>query len=337
MIPFPSIKQFRDVIRVVKQRAQYVGKDDAGEPIYDQSKQAPTLRFRGSVKLHGTNAAIVSNGEGHSFQSRERVLTEEADNAGFFAHMVQHRGAINDIDDAICRACGADSGATVAIYGEWCGGNIQRGVAISGLWKMFVIFAIKVNDEWQDMDDFDWIEDADARIYSITSFPQFDAVIDFNKPEMMQNALGAFTEAVEKQCPVGLRFGNDGIGEGIVWRCLDNPSSDYWFKVKGEKHSASHVKTLAAVDVEAMQKVHDFIEMSVTNARLEQGLQNLVNEQQKPFEMSSMGDFIRWVYGDIVKEEGDTIAASGFDPKKLGGPVANVARKWYVEKLNATA
>ena len=27
-----------------------------------------------------------------------------------------------------------------AIYGEWCGGNIQKGVAINGLNKMFVIF-----------------------------------------------------------------------------------------------------------------------------------------------------------------------------------------------------
>jgi hypothetical protein len=51
--------------------------------------------------------------------------------------------------------------------------------------------------------------------------------------------------------------------------------------------------------------------------------------------MSSMGDFIRWVYGDVIKEESDTIAASGFDVKKLGVPIANASRKWYVEKLNA--
>ncbi len=67
----------------------------------------------------------------------------------------------------------------------------------------------------------------------------------------------------------------------------------------------------------------------------EQGLDNLVREQLKPFEMQSLGEFIRWVYNDIIKEEVDTIVANGFDPKKLGGPVANKARLWYINKFNA--
>lgn len=337
MTPFPSIKQFRDVIREVRRKAEFMGLDAAGEPIINPAPKLPTMRFRGSVKLHGTNVAIVDSGDpdaGYAFQSRERVLTQDADNAGFFAHMSQHTNALSDVFTGIWHRLDHPRDAQVVIFGEWCGGNIQRGVALNGLQKMFVVFAIKIDDEWQDMDQFNWIEDNEAKIYSIVSFPQFDIEIDFERPEIAQNELARLTEQVEKQCPVALHFGNDGVGEGVVWRCLDNPSSDYWFKVKGEKHSASQVKTLAAVDVEAVEKVRDFIAMTVTEARLEQGLQNLVGEQQKPFEMSSVGDFIRWVYGDIIKEESDTIAANGFDPKKLGGPIAQAAKRWYFEKLN---
>jgi hypothetical protein len=47
-----------------------------------------------------------------------------------------------------------------------------------------------------------------------------------------------------------------------------------------------------------------------------------------------MGDFIRWVFNDIIKEEFDTIVASQIDPKKIGGPVANKARQWFMSRIN---
>jgi hypothetical protein len=53
--------------------------------------------------------------------------------------------------------------------------------------------------------------------------------------------------------------------------------------------------------------------------------------------MASVGDFIRWVHGDIVKEEADTMAASGIDPKKIGGDVAKRAKRWFAAKLDEAA
>lgn len=314
-----------------------MGFDDAGEPILNPSPTLPTLKFRGSVKLHGTNAAVVFASGGITYQSRERELTLTADNAGFYAHMATKGDALRWVANTIQDQLGLNREAdnVIAVFGEWCGGNIQRGVALNGLPKMFVVFAIRVNDDWQDIDTFGWLTDSAASIYNITQFEQFDMIINFGRPEIAQNALGAITEQVEARCPVAAEFGSVGVGEGVVWRCVDDPSSEYWFKVKGEKHSASHVKVLAAVDVEAVEKMRDFVDMAVTPSRLEQGLQNLMNEQLKPFDMTSMGDFIRWVYGDVMKEEEDTILKSGFDAKKLGGPIANAARKWYVDRLNS--
>ena len=115
---------------------------------------------------------------------------------------------------------------------------------------------------------------------------------------------------------------------------MSDPSPEYWFKVKGEKHSASKVKTLAPVDVEAVSQINDFVAMAVTEARLEQALHNLVNEQLKPFDMTSMGDFISWVHQDVLKEEADTLQASGIEYKKLGRPIALVAKRWFVAKLD---
>lgn len=341
MIKFPSIEQFRNVIRHVKTHAQYAGRDENGDAIIDQSRPIPTLKFRGTVKLHGTNAGIVYDvaTDTFTYQSRERELSLTQDNAGFMLHQMKHENFWR----AYCHSMIDPDIAKVAVFGEWCGKGIQKGVAISELDKMFVIFAVKVvlkdgTTEWVSTST----EPAAApgsveiRIHDIEEFPTYEIDIDFNHPELAQNKMIEITEEVEKECPVGKAFGVSGIGEGVVWTCVSPGWNDSgtWFKVKGEKHSVSKVRTLAAVDVEAVANLKAFVDSVVTEARLEQGLDNLVREQLKQIEMTSMGDFLRWVYNDVLKEEADTIVANGIDPKKLGGAIANVARPWFVKKVN---
>jgi hypothetical protein len=351
MIRFPSIEQFRNVIKNVTHRAQWAGRDEAGEPVFNRDAALPKLKFRGTVKLHGTNSGIVidrTNGD-ITFQSRERELTITSDNAGFALYMESKKDLLRQMSDGIINYVNPtwdNAPDKVVIFGEWCGSNIQKGIAISGLPKMFVIFGVKFiwgsEDEhgngaaWIDIANIKHIVSHEDHIYNVLEFGSYEVEIDFAKPHEIQNKLIELTIAVEEKCPAGVFFGKEGVGEGIVWSCQEEGwrKSNYWFKVKGEKHSASKVKVLAAVDVEAIKQMEDFVDMAVTEARLEQGLQNLVNEQQKPFEMTSMGDFIRWVFNDVVKEEMDTIVANQLDPKKLGGPIATKARKWFIAKLN---
>ncbi len=86
---FPSIEQFRSVVKQVKDTSSYVGQDEEGKPIFDYTRKLPTITFTGTVKLHGTNAGIVKYSDGRlEFQSRERVLTLDYDNAGFMQQMM---------------------------------------------------------------------------------------------------------------------------------------------------------------------------------------------------------------------------------------------------------
>ncbi len=354
LIKFPSIDQFRSVIKQVNYRTNYDGKDEVtGKPKFVPRTQ-PKLKYRGTVKLHGTNAAIVVryDAEGSpvlSYQSKERVLTLEQDNAGFMLHMSNQIPSIARLHGHILNTydlMDRREQITLAIYGEWAGGNIQSSVAINGLEKFFAIFAIRQiegeNTRWLDIEKLGDVQPSvfpSSRIYSILDFGKWETEIDFERPLEIQNHLGELTLEVEKACPAGKHFGKDGVGEGIVWTCVTPgwESSDYWMKIKGEKHSASKVKTLAPVDVEAVRAVSDFVDMAVTEGRLVQGAQNLVREQGLPFEMSSMGSFIKWVHSDIMKEETDTIVSNQLDPKKLGGTIANKARVWFVTKFNEGA
>ncbi len=68
---FSSIVQFSGVVKQVRDHCKY------------HNLPLPELEFSGSVKLHGTNAAIGFTPDDVWFQSRENIVTYEKDNAGF--------------------------------------------------------------------------------------------------------------------------------------------------------------------------------------------------------------------------------------------------------------
>lgn len=338
MKAFTEIGQFRNVVREVRSHWDYQGRDANGDAIYQHSAPYPTLTFRGTVKLHGTNSAIVLykqsdfvDGDQYhfEFQSRENVLclegNEPLDNAGFMRTMLtkDYRKLFEGIN--FNQSC--------AIYGEWCGMGIQKSVGISQLPKMFVIFAVKIDDVYQDMKNFAEIKIIDQQIYNIMQFPNFSIEIDFNSPELMQNKLIELTQTVEKECPVAKYFGVEGIGEGIVWEYI-NGEERYIFKVKGEKHQNSKVKTLTTVDVEAVENINSFIEYAVTENRLLQGIDKM-KELGLPIEPKTTGEYLRWVYNDVVKEEADTMVANGIDQKKIGSAISAKARMFWLNYLNS--
>lgn len=318
MIKFPSIEQFRNVIKTVRTQHDYAGKVE-GEPVYKHSTPYPKLQFTGTVKLHGTNAGIVKYKDRIEFQSRENVLQLTKDNAGF---MLAMKG--KDLDPLFE---GIDFENYIAIFGEWCGQGIQKGVAISNVPKMFVIFGCKVDDKWVPYTK----HSNEQGIYNIEQFPTFKMEIDFEKPELQQNDLIDLTIKIEECCPVGKHFGFEGVGEGIVWKCDDN--NDYIFKVKGEKHSVSKVTKLAAVDTVMLENISKFVDLAVTEQRLLQGIEK-VKEMGKPIDQTSTGDFLRWVVTDVIKEEEDTIVKNGFDPKNINATVSKKARVWFFDYLN---
>ncbi len=325
-IPFPSIEQFRHVVKEVQNKSRWVGKDENGEPIFDRTKPLPILNFLGTVKLHGTNASVVVSGEEVYFQSRNNVITPEKDNAGF-----ANWASLFPI--GVWKSLYTKSDNFV-IYGEWCGQGIQKGVAISELPKMFVVFKIRVGDEWLIPEKFDGAFQSSG-IYSITDFQTFNHEVDFNAPKQSQNYFREVTEQVELECPVGKAFGVSGVGEGVVWTCVTEgyESSKFMFKVKGEKHSASKVKTLAAVDIEKVNSIKEFAEKVVTENRCLQGIDYL---KEQGFEVSekSTGHFLKWLNGDVIKEESDTIEASGLEQKDIGQTVSKHGKLWFFEYLN---
>ncbi len=342
-IKFNSIGQFRDVIKVVQQSAKH------------NQVPLPKITFTGTVKLHGTNAAIVGNRKGEWWcQSRERIISPGDDNAGFAAWAHGNK----EYWDRIMKDFGAatDREGYVQIYGEWCGGNIQQGVGLNKLPKMFVIFAIRFSkdaegSEWHDIDPWKYVFSDSCKpeqMHFITDFPTYKVEVDFESPTLVQNDLVDLTLKIEKQCPVAKAFlpdeSSELVGEGLVWNtseseCEKFSSSPLFttvrslkFKTKGEKHSASKVKVIVPVDAEKVKSIDAFIEYAVTPNRLEQGL-SFFEEMGLELSVKNTGEYIKWVMQDILKEELDTMIASGIEPKDINSTVARKAREFFMTKI----
>lgn len=326
MKKFTDIGQFRNVIRAVKSYHDYVGNDENGDPIYRHESPYPTLKFRGTIKLHGTNSAIVKYKDEHyEYQSRERELSIKSDNSGFMLNMLKC-----DVEKLFEGIKFEDH---CAIYGEWAGQGIQGKTAVGTLPKMLVIFAVKIDDVYQDIANYRYLKIEEQRIFNILQFPFYELDIDFNKPEETQNKLVELTTEVERECPVGKYFGVEGIGEGIVWEHI-NGTQRYIFKVKGEKHQNSKVKKLTTVDVEAINTIKEFVKYAVTENRMSQGIDKM-KETGIPLNIKSTGEYLRWVYNDVIKEEEDTIIENSIDPKKIGSFISNKAREYWMKYLDS--
>lgn len=117
------------------------------------------------------------------------------------------------------------------------------------------------------------------------------------------------------------------VGEGIVWAC-GYKGVVHRFKVKGEKHSSSKVKTLAPVDTEKIGTIKDFVEYAVTESRLNQGLEK-VFPNSEPIDIKKMGNLIKWVVDDIIKEETDTLVVNGLEPKDVGKYVSTRVKEMF--------
>lgn len=348
---YPSIAEYRTLIRNVTDNIQYVGRNEQNKGIYDRTIPLPKIELIGTVKLHGSNGGIILTNEDEYYAvSREQILSSTCDNHGFFmySHKVQNhvkpllQKVLDDNPDALA----------VCLYGEWCGENLQRKVALVNLPKMFVVFGIKVikapihkaehhHSVWLDTSLLNQFENQALSLYDIHSFETYKLTIDLSNPREAQNALIAFTSKVEAECPVAkelfarglsLNVNDNKTGEGIVWTSCIN-GQVFNMKVKGEKHSSTKVKILVPVDPIKLANSKAFVEYACTENRLDQGIEVLIRNGIT-IDKSAIAPYIKWMMDDIVKEELDTLAESNLTVRDVASGINNKARAYLLAYMN---
>jgi len=187
--------------------------------------------------------------------------------------------------------------------------------------------------------DKEWVKNTEANIYNVMDFPYWEVEIDFERPDLAINEIVELVKKVEENSPMGQKFGvNGNIGEGVVVQFMFKDIL-YRFKSKGEKHSASKVKTLKPVDSAKEQKLIDFANYATPAWRLEQAWQEMFginNEKEEP-NQKRIGDIIRLVIKDVWKEESDIAREKGIEPKEVNSKISRIVSRWIQDELDKYA
>lgn len=336
-ISFGSIEQFRNTVKSVK------------DYCYFNSIGIPKVKAVATEKLHGTNASICfSSSDGLWAQKRNDICTVENDNAGFALFVEKTKESCMDIIKKLAEYHKIDFNKNIiSVYGEWCGGNIQKNSCASGLDKRFVIFQyFKVSSIEPSEDDEsywletktteDYIDNKESNIFNVMNSKYWEIDIDFNNPAIAQNQLAELVEKeIEPNSPIGCYMGKeDNIGEGVVVQFMLNDILKR-YKVKGEKHSSTKVKTLKVIDTKRELEKIEFANYCCKPFRLEQAYQltfDTLNGGKG--DIKKTGDFIRNVISDCMKEETDIIIEKNLEWKQVNGMISKIARTWLIEQLD---
>ena len=345
MIKYPSTEQLRNIAYNVKRQAQYVETLEDGTVITDENAILPTLKFIGTTKLHGTQGAATKTEHEIYPQSRSNVLTTLKDNAGFAQFVNQNLSSFEKLFFVI-KTRNNLSDETITIYGEWAGKGIQKGVGIAELPKAFYIFGIKItpkdiSDEkpayWVD---YSGLRDVDNKIYNIKDFKTFEIEIDFNDISKSQNKIVEMVQEVEDRCPVASYFLPDEdnlIGEGIVFE-TEYRGTRLNFKAKGEKHSKSRVKTIKKLtpeELEKLSKADKCSEEIFSIQRCNQALTEIFGVNfEDLIDIKKMGEYLKWVSQDTIKEELDVIQKYDLEIKDVIKKVQEKAKRYFLGIYN---
>ena len=295
----------------------------------------PERMFFAKPKLHGTNASIVFNGRGMVFaQSRKNVLTLENDNAGF-ARWVSELPFKDFVFD----------GMTWILYGEWAGQGIQKNDAVTKIGKK-AFFPICLRRIYSD-DRPDRVDHEESSIklalesMGLADHPDIHIIPkigehsiclngDQNHLTQVETYVNKIVESFEICDPyIQKEFGVEAAGEGVVFYPDTNDWDTYknlMFKAKTEAHRVNKSKSAASMKVEVSPDVADFADRFATIQRFEQAM----TELNTGFDMKAMGQFLKWVNTDIIKESKDELEESELEWKECAKEITNVSRGWFM-------
>lgn len=296
------------------------------------------ITYRAKIKLHGTNAGVQVTTDGFvAAQKRSQIITSQSDNAGFAAWVeanIDYFSALKNTENT-------------TIFGEWCGSGVQKGVAISQLdRKIFAVFAIQFGDDIISPRKLEIRPDKIRKFLPehkdvfVIPFYGEPLTIDFGNKEQIQSVaetINKMVEDVEKIDPwVKDTFDIEGIGEGLVMypetdKLIERTNyTQYLFKAKGLKHQAVKSKKAVSIDPELVKTIAEFVDIFVTESRLEQGLAEACNGE---LDMKKMGDFLKWFAHDVHKESVAELEAAGLTWKEVNKHIMTNARKWYQDRV----
>lgn len=327
VIVWPSIELMHNIIKTLNYFAN-LSPTEGARPL-------PKVVYKAKCKLHGMNCAVQVHADGIVTQSRETVLTPDADLKGFSKWATLHAASFRRLS------------AGFTVFGEWCGPGVEAGMAVSALpGKLFAVFAIQVGigDAAVVITDPSEISSYLTPLnipglYVLPWTKGVDFTLDFADANSLQagaDYLNGVVAGVEKEDPwVKEMFNVSGLGEGVVLypvgvtggKVPTSPEdlAHLMFKAKGAKHRTAGTKEAVQVAPEVVTSIAGFVDLMVTEARLEQGLSKVGGVRDPKL----TGKFLQWVTDDTKRESKDNLEVAGLTWTQVVSAVQARARDFF--------
>lgn len=308
-----------------------------------QKFQTRKFKFRGKIKLHGTNAGIQFNNTGEHYpMKRSGFIDMYHDNCGFA--------------NAVTLMSMASPANNIIVYGEWAGPGVQKTDAVCQIGsKAFFVFSVLDIDndvmiyepeEIQPIVAEIWDKDHEDQNVYILPWHTEEYEIDFTRQGECQRFIDSVMKEVDEKisvCDPYIKetFGVEGPGEGLVMygvagQKFDNTALetdavfDYIFKAKTEAHSVQKEKNRNHVAPEKPDGIEDFIDMFFTEVRFEQ----MLNQIGGQAEAKLTGTFLKAVMSDVYKESEQEVLLANFEWKDVPKYAAPVVKTWWFDQCN---
>lgn len=275
------------------------------------------VKYTGSIKLHGSSVSVIFDGENIYTDYKKSMDSRFA--FPLFLKMRESQFRI------LFKKLNIDKDSMCIIFGEYCGSNIQPfNIAIAKMPIMFVIFDVKIISKnsfyncekfdeneikktdfinIENLNDFSFPE---YQIYNINYFPKYEVTIDFSSEESLEIArkkIEDITKKVENECPFAKTFNIIGKGEGVVWKAWKDDGTYEMFKTKGEEHKVKVEKSLVCFKCVKVENLDLFINIFLTNNRIEQIKQKFFEKNQRNSEIKDIQELTNQILKDIFEEE----------------------------------
>lgn len=244
-------------------------------------------------KIDGTNASVwLENGLVQA-GSRNRRLTLEKDNAGFFEWVLKQENIKNYLLD----------NPEHRLFGEWLVPHSLKTYRDSA-WRNFYVFDVAVNKSEEDI-----LHEGDSSIEYL-SYHQYKPLLEMHNinyiPPISIIKNASYEQLVNQLLKnVFLIEDGKGAGEGIViknyeWRNRFNRQT--WAKIVTSEFKEKHAKTMGASEMKGKKLVEEEIAVKyVTKALVEKVYAKIDNDSG--FNSKQIPRLLNTVYYDVVKED----------------------------------
>lgn len=167
-------------------------------------------------------------------------------------------------------------------------------------------------------------------IYHMRHFREFTITLDFSNPHQCERTLQLLAESIEDNSPIAKYYNKpDNVGEGAYLWCNYNGEM-LRLKTKGLKHGGKpkEKRVQKPLDSELEIKLQNLADKVTPEWRLTQAI-----TETNATEMKHIGEVMKWVNQDIIKEEMPLLHEAGVEPKQLGRFVASIVKKYYIDSI----